>query len=270
MPIQEKCRILDHQKLSPKYLKLILSSAYISSHAEPGQFINVRCGEGYEPLLRRPFSLHRISKEHKTFELLYEIVGEGTERLSRYTVGGEIDVLGPLGEGFKIDPKKQIAVLAGGGMGVAPLLALAEQIAQDKLLTTHTYALYIMIGGKNRDCVLCEEDFRKVSDQVLTATDDGSYGKKGLITDLLLDFLDNQLPTSNFQKTTIYACGPKAMLRAISEIAYQKRIDCQISTEEHMACGIGACKGCPTKTKSGLKMVCKDGPVFDAKEIIWE
>jgi len=263
MPIQEKCQVLDHKQVGPKHYQLILSSPYISSHAEPGQFINIKCGESRDPLLRRPLSLHRISKEHKTFELLYEVVGKGTELLTKYFVGEEIDALGPLGEGFKIDPQKQIAIIVGGGMGMAPLLALAEAI-KDKIK-----AVYVLIGAKARGQVLCEEDFKKITDQVLVATDDGSYGKKGIISDVLLDFINNQLTTYNLQLSTLYACGPKPMLRAISEITFQKKIDCQISMEERIACGIGACKGCAVKTKNGYKMVCKDGPVFNCEEIIW-
>jgi len=264
MPIQEKCQVLDHKKVGPKHYQLILSSPYISSHAEPGQFVNIRCSESCDPLLRRPLSLHRISKGHKTFELLYEAVGKGTELLTKYFVGEEINALGPLGEGFKINPQKQIAIIVGGGMGVAPLLALAEAI-KDKIK-----AIYVLIGAKSRGLVLCEEDFKKTTDQILLATDDGSYGKKGLVSDILLDFLNDRLGTRDSGLATIYACGPKPMLRAISEIAFQKKIDCQISMEERMACGIGACKGCAIKTKNGYKMVCKDGPVFEAKEILWK
>lgn len=264
MPIQEKCRILDHKKVGPKHYKLILASSYISSHAEPGQFVNVKCSESHDPLLRRPLSIHRVSRKHMTFELLYEVIGKGTELLTKYFVGEEIDCLGPLGEGFKIDPKKQIHILVAGGMGVAPLLFLAENFKPSSPL-----ALYVLIGAKTRDWVLCEEDFRKATDQVLISTDDGSYGKQGFISDLLLDFINNQLSTFDFQLSTIYACGPRAMMRAIAEIAFQKKIDCQVSMEERMACGVGACLGCAVKTRNGYKMVCKEGPVFETAEILW-
>jgi dihydroorotate dehydrogenase electron transfer subunit len=267
MPIQEKCRILDHSKVGSSHYKLTLLSQYISSHAQPGQFINVRCSESRDPLLRRPISFHKISAEHETFELLYEVVGRGTELLTKFFVGEELDCLGPLGEGFKVDPAKKIRILVGGGMGVAPLLGLAEQITNDKLQMTN--ALYVLLGAKTKACILCEEDFRKTTDQVLVATDDGSYGKKGFISDLLLDFINNQLSTFDFQLSTVYSCGPKAMLKAVAEIAFQKKIDCQVSMEERMACGVGACKGCPVKTINGYKMVCKDGPVFDSKEIVF-
>ena len=122
MSIQEKCRILAHQKVGPSHYKLLLSSAYISSHAAPGQFVNVKCSESRDPLLRRPLSIHRIQKELKLFELLYEVKGTGTELLNKYSVGGEIDILGPLGEGFKISPHKNISVLIGGGIGIATVV----------------------------------------------------------------------------------------------------------------------------------------------------
>lgn len=264
MPIQEKCRILDHQKVGPNYYKLTLVSPYIASHAEAGQFVEVKCTDGFDPLLRRPISLHRISKEHGTFELLYDVVGKGTEMLTKFFVGEELNVLGPLGSGFQIDTKKQIHILVGGGIGVAPLLSLAEQ-----LKTSGKKAIYVLIGAKTKSCLSCEAEFRKITDQVLAATDDGSYGKKGLVSDLLLDIINNQLSVISYQLSVIYACGPRPMLMAITEIASQKKIDCQVSMEERMACGLGACKGCAIKTKSGYKMTCKDGPVFNSQEIIW-
>lgn len=262
MSIQEKCRILDHQQVTPRHLKLVLSSAYIPSHAEPGQFVNVRVCEGYDPLLRRPLSIHRVSKEHKRFELLYEVIGKGTELLSQHSVGSELDILGPLGKGFAID-KKEIAVLVGGGMGVAPLLMLAEALKGKAKI------IYALIGCNTRDKVLCEKEFKGLTNQVLVSTDDGSYGKKGFVSDILLDLLENTLGARDEGRGAIYACGPEAMLRAVTDIAFQKKIDCQVSMEQHMACGIGTCMGCVIKTKDGYKKVCDEGPVFEAGQIIW-
>jgi dihydroorotate dehydrogenase electron transfer subunit len=263
MSIQKKCRILDHQNVAPQHYKLIISSFYISSHAEPGQFVNVKCSESYDPLLRRPLSVNRVSEEHKRFELLYEVVGKGTELLSKYSVGSELDVLGPLGKGFRIDKKKQIAILVGGGMGVAPLLMLADEL-KDK-----AKAIYVFIGAKNRNRVLCEKDFKGITDQVLVSTDDGSYGKKGFVSDILFDFIDNQLAARDSQLATIYSCGPNVMLKAIADMAFQKKIDCQVSMEQRMACGIGTCLGCVINTRSGYKKVCDEGPVFSASELLW-
>ena len=263
MSIQEKCRILDHQKVAPQHFKLTLSSTYISSHSEPGQFVNLRITESYDPLLRRPLSVHRASKEHKRFELLYEVVGRGTELLSKYSVGSELDILGPLGKGFVVDKKKEIAILVGGGMGVAPLLLLGDE------LKGKSKAIYVLIGAKTRDRALCEQDFKGITDQVLVSTDDGSYGKKGFISDILLDVLNNTLKEHDLDLSTVYACGPNPMLKAVTDICFQKKIDCQLSMEQHMACGIGTCLGCVIKTRDGYKKVCDEAPVFDAKEMIF-
>jgi dihydroorotate dehydrogenase electron transfer subunit len=270
MPIQERCRILDHQQVGSRFYQLTLLSKYIASHAAPGQFVEVKCSDSYEPLLRRPISLHRINSEHETFELLYEVVGQGTEILSKYTVGADLDVLGPLGSGFKVDPAKKFHIMLGGGMGIAPMQALAEairgQVASSKGQGKTVYAL---LGAKTKECLQGEAEMKKVADQTIVGTDDGTLGKKGFVSELLVELLDLGLRTSDLGQVAIYACGPKPMLKAVAEIAWQKKIDCQVSMEERMACGIGACKGCAVKTVSGYKMVCKDGPVFNAKEITW-
>ncbi len=127
-----------------------------------------------------------------------------------------------------------------------------------------------MIGAKTRDRVLAEKEFKNLTDQVLVATDDGSQGKKGFISDILVDVLDNTLSTAHYPLSTIYACGPQPMLKAVADIAFQKKIDCQVSMEQHMACGIGTCLGCVIQTKNGYKKVCDDGPVFDARNLIFD
>ncbi|MBN2057263.1 MAG: dihydroorotate dehydrogenase electron transfer subunit [Candidatus Saganbacteria bacterium] len=271
MSIQEKCRILDHQQIAPQHFKLTLVSKYISAHGLPGQFINVKVSDSYDPLLRRPLSLHRIMPEEESFELLYEVVGKGTELLSKRTVGSEIDVLGPLGSGFSLE-QKEIAVLVGGGMGVAPLLALAEAL-KDPVASSQgpgAKAIYVLLGARNRARVLAEKEFRSVTEQVLIATDDGSYGKKGFVSDILIDVLENTLEPRTQNLAVIYACGPDLMLKAVTDIAFQKKIPAQVSMEQRMACGIGTCLGCVIGTKNGYKKVCDDGPVFNSEELIWQ
>jgi dihydroorotate dehydrogenase electron transfer subunit len=263
MPIQEKCRIQDHQKVGPSHYKLTLVSEYLAAHAQPGQFVNVKCSPGLDPLLRRPISLHRIDRQRKLIELLYEVVGKGSELLAKYSAGQELDLLGPLGNGFKRDPQKKIHILVGGGMGSAPLLGLAEELKQPG------HDLYIVLGARNQELILEEPLLKVLTDQVLIATEDGSRGKKGLVSELMINLIDNRLSLSDLLITAVYACGPRPMMKAVAEIAQQKNLDCQLSLEERMACAVGACKGCATKVKDGYKMVCKDGPVFDAKEIIW-
>ncbi len=260
MPIQEKCRIVEHKQVGPRHFMLALASQYIAGHAQPGQFVNVRCNETFNPLLRRPISLHRIDAGKGMIELLYEVVGRGTELLSKNQIGQELDLLGPLGHGFIIDPAKKVHLMVGGGMGIAPLRALGESLKG---------ARYVFLGAKNKESLVCGDKCGEIADQVIMSTDDGSAGKQGLVTDLLVDFLASQLTTYDLPLTTIYACGPRPMLKAVAEIAAQKNIACQVSMEERMACAIGACKGCATRTRTGYKMVCSDGPVFDAQELVW-
>ena len=266
MAIQENCRIIDHQKIGPRHYLLTLSSAYIASHALPGQFVNIKCSKNNFPLLRRPISLHRIRSEHGSFELFYEVVGSGTLELSRANVGDEINILGPLGKGFNLPENRSIFMLVGGGMGSAPLLALAEAI---KKAPSGKKAVYLFQGARQSSQLVLSADFEKICDKVMLSTDDGSRGARGLVSDLLVDFIENEIPPSLLSQCTIYGCGPRPMQRALVKIAQQKKIVCQISLEERMACGIGACKGCAVETVSGYKMVCSDGPVFAAEEIKW-
>jgi dihydroorotate dehydrogenase electron transfer subunit len=255
MPVDEKVKILDHKKLALPYFKLTLFSEFISKNAQPGQFVQVGIPGVF---LRRPLSVHGVNPKDKTFELLYEVIGPGTRALSQLKINQELDVLGPLGSGFKIESGK--AVLVAGGMGIAPLCFLAKEFLRKNK------AISVLIGAKSSALVLCEELLKKLGAQVSVATEDGSYGHKGLVTDLLF----SQLTTHNSQlSSTIYSCGPCAMLKEVASLAKKKQVPCQISLEAYMACGIGACLGCAVETKSGYKMACKDGPVFNSEEIIW-
>lgn len=226
----------------------------MKSLAKPGQFLEIKISDGYEPLLRRPFSIHR--RRGKDIEIIYRIAGRGTEILSQRKVGEYLNVIGPLGNGFSI-LDSQPSILVAGGMGVAPLVFLAEKLAKSKTL--------VLLGAKTKRQILCEKEFRDLGCEVKVATDDGSRGFKGKVTDLL----KHLLPTLSSQLSTIYACGPKLMLKEIALISKQYNIPAQVSLEEHMACGIGACLGCVVKTKDGFKRVCKEGPVFNADEIVW-
>jgi len=251
-----------------------------------GDFLDIKVNDANEPLLRRPLSIHRVKGDN--IELLYEVVGRATQILSRRKLGEYLDVIGPLGNGFNYPlslPVRQagairypLPVLVAGGMGVAPLAFLAEKLAysvertayrkeKGLKLSVKRYPLnaIVLIGAKTKDEILCEKEFRNLGCDVKIATDDGSRGFKGKITDLLKALL----LTMNYQLSTIYACGPRPMLKEISRISKKYNIPAQASLEEHMACGIGVCLGCVVNTKDGFKRVCKEGPVFNADEIIW-
>ena len=255
---QLKTKIIENKRLAPGFYKMRLASAYLAKHSKPGQFVEVKCSDDGEVLLRRPLGIHRIWRGG--IDVLYEVVGKGTGILSSRRKGDSLDVIGPLGKGFNLAGRGKPALIVAGGIGAAPLLCLAEKLVKGKIKP------YVMIGAKTASGVLCEKDFKKLGCFVMTATEDGSKGLKGLVTSCLTSLLTTHYSLS----TTIYACGPHPMLKAVSRIANASGIPCQISMEEHMACGVGVCLGCPVKVKSsGYKMVCKDGPVFDAKEIAW-
>lgn len=263
MPTQESCRILQHEQIATHVFKLTLSSANISQEAKPGQFVNVRVSNNYDPFLRRPFSIHRRIKKDNAFQLLYEVVGRGTEILSQAKAGDELNLLGPLGNGFSLPSDKPIIILVGGGMGIAPLVCLAEKIKG--LGNREKGKLIVLIGANTKSKLYCEKDFERIVDEVIVSTDDGSCGKEGFVSNLL----HLQLAACDLQLAAVFACGPRAMLEAVASLARKGKIPCQVSMEAKMACGMGTCLGCVIKTKNGYKKVCSDGPVFDAQDIIW-
>ncbi len=256
---QIKAKIISNKRLSENFWYLEFDSGVIAKNALPGQFVNIKVGDGFEPLLRRPVSIHRV--KGSKIGIVYEAIGTGTKILSTRKPQELLDVIGPLGNGFSykqaVKTKKGINILIAGGMGVAPLLFLAEKIKLSNPL--------VLIGAKTKKQILCAQEFKALGCTVKISTDDGSVGFKGRVTDLFKQLL----LTTDYQSSAIYACGPKPMLKAVSKISNENKINAELSLEEHMACGIGACLGCVVSTNSGYKSVCKDGPVFSAKELTW-
>jgi dihydroorotate dehydrogenase electron transfer subunit len=238
----------------------------IAKNSTPGQFINIKVNDELIPLLRKPFSLCRRSTSEGWIEVLWKIVGKGTRIMSEYRVGESINVLGPLGRGFDIPPGIQKALLVGGGLGVAPLPFLCED------LVNAGKSVVVFLGAKSVDELAFIEVFKQMDAEVITTTEDGSQGERGLVTDALEDYL-NQGPTPNDQ-WYLYSCGPTGLLNEIIEITERFNIEGQISIETMMGCGFGICMGCPVRVREdyadgGLyRLTCVDGPVFNAREVI--
>lgn len=269
-----RATIISNKKINDDFRLMRLGSAHLAKHARPGQFVEILCASGAkgaaEAFLRRPFGVHRIVRGG--IEVLFEVVGKGTGVLSQMKPGNEVSVLGPLGNGFTIDKTKD-AVIVAGGIGVAPLVALAQKLGKAD----------VYIGARGESHLLCEKEFRAFGCRVKVATEDGSKGYKGLVTALveqrLADGDTNAMvypaPAAQDDRTfrrnvQIYTCGPTGMLKAVAALARSHGAACQVSLEEKMACGVGVCLGCPVKVTGGeYKMVCKDGPVFDAVDIAW-
>ena len=247
-----ECTVVRNVEVAPQTFHIILEGELPLS--APGQFSMVQISNGMEPFLRRPLAI--LGQENKRQELLYRIKGEGTSILSGKKEGEALKVLGPLGKGFTRHDGKKIVYVAGG-TGLPPVLSLAERIKSG----------HFIIGAKNRyDLPLLERILAIENTETIIMTEDGSLGKKGLATDVISDVISNG---DQGEDTIIYACGPEGMLKEVSMLAAKTGILCEISLEERMSCGFGACTGCVVRTIKGNKRVCMEGPVFNALDIIW-
>ena len=233
---------------------LWLEAPQIVTHSQPGQFVMVRTSEDHDPLLRRPLSIHRVG-ENGSLALLFKIVGRGTSWLAQCEKGEGIDLFGPLGRSFEVHSRSLL--LVAGGIGIAPLVFLAEKAVADGRHVT------LLSGAKTADGIY-PRHLLLPNITYVTITEDGSLGERGLATDLMAE-----LTESHQKDKQIFACGPVCMYRTMSALRHVKGKSIQVSMEARMGCGFGGCAGCTIETKRGPKMVCKDGPIFELSDLIW-
>lgn len=262
MGIHQNVKLVNKEQLKEDIYKFSVYSEEMCKIAKPGQFLEIKVLKGIEPLLRRPISIYNVNKQENLIEFIFQVKGKGTQILAEVEVGKELDIVGPLGNGeFNIKDYKNVAII-GGGIGTFPLHELSKNL-YEKSANVNIY-----LGFRNKDYVVLEEEFSKVSNKLIITTDDGSYKEKGYAINKLNEDIEN----GNIPEI-IYACGPLPMLRAVQKLALEKNIPCQLSLEEKMACGLGVCLGCAVKIASDndevvkYKHVCKDGPVFWANEV---
>ncbi len=265
-----KAKIVKNRKLTPSVYYLELEIPKFSGALVPGQFLHIRLLGTTDPLLRRPLSVNKIVNK-KNVGIVYKVVGKGTYLLKEMAEGETVDVLGPLGNGFdlsKIKNNKAPVIFVAGGMGIAPFVFLAEYLRKKKIKIT------AFVGMDTKAELVCVNELKKLGCNVKISTDDGSRGFKGYVSNMLEKYLSKSLPLG--PKPYIFACGPKPMLKALRDVGAKYDLDGQVSLDEMMGCGLGACLGCVVKTRNteneGMiyKRICKDGPVFDIDEIIWE
>lgn len=250
---KELAKVISQEKIATGVYSMWIQTKDIADEALAGQFISVYCKDGAK-LLPRPISICEVDKDKKALRIVYRVVGGGTEEMSGYIAGDHIDILGPLGNGFMQREKK--AILIGGGIGIPPMVELAKELKSKCEVQ--------IVAGYRDELFLVEE--LKSHGTLYIATEDGSTGTKGTVIDAI--------KAEGITGDVIYSCGPTPMLRAIKEYAAEASIECQISLEEKMACGIGACLACVCKSKDkdhhtnvNNKRICKDGPVFLAEEV---
>lgn len=262
--IDEKCKVVSHEEIGAGYRYLVLEAPKMAAELQPGQFVHVRVPALETSALRRPFSV--FDAEDGKVTVLYKTVGRGTAALNVVKACDEINVLGPLGHGFPLKCDG-VPLLVGGGYGVAPLHFLAKRLNSNTLnLKTQTLPK-LFIGGRTAADLLALDKFKALGVEVFTATNDGSAGVKGLVTDPLDDELAKF--RAKGEKFELFACGPDPMLRAVAMRATGTGSKGWISMDRHMICGVGACYACIQKTVRGNSRCCIEGPVFAAEDLVW-
>lgn len=252
MKIKEVAQVVEQKKLAEGVFSMRIQTK-IAGQAVPGQFINIFSKDGSK-LLPRPISICEIDSKKEQLRVVYRTVGAGTTEFSQLQAGDDVEVMGPLGNGFPLEG--ETAIVVGGGIGVPPMLELAKQLSG---------SVTAVMGYRNDDLFLAEE-LIDASSELIIATDDGSVGVKGTVVDAMVE--------NDLKADVIYACGPKPMLKGVAKYAEERGIKCYVSMEERMACGVGACLGCVCQSKEvddhshvKNKRVCKDGPVFLSTEV---
>ena len=257
MKVERECKIVSKEQVGDAvYMTLEVGDMIRASFRAPGQFVHIRCGEGL--LLRRPISVCSCMEDEPDdlLSIVFEVRGEGTRWLAGRELGDSLDVLGLAGNGFDLKPEGRY-LLVGGGIGIPPMLGCAQY--------TGGRATAIL-GGRSRDKIILEDFFREDCAKVLCATDDGSLGHHGFVDALVRRELSEDRGYDG-----VLACGHKPMLRNVAKVAEEFGIPCQVSMEERMGCGVGACLVCACDMADGSrKHVCKDGPVFDSREVDWD
>jgi dihydroorotate dehydrogenase electron transfer subunit len=261
--------VLRNDRIKSFYYLLEIYCPLIAVEIKPGQFVMIKVSDSNDPLLRRPFSVyksystcHAEKGKRGRFSILYKKVGKGTQRMTTFRKGQEVDLIGPLGHGFTAPDPSSDTVLIGGGVGIVSLYSLAKMSGAKKLI--------VFIGGKTRNDILCLEDFKELTSTILIATEDGSSGFQGTVIDLFL-YHKKQFKKNRFY--SIYSCGPFEMLRDLAKVTRPDHFICEASFESRMGCGFGACWSCAVKTsdpKTPYQRVCQEGPVFNLRNIIWE
>ncbi|MBD3296229.1 MAG: hypothetical protein GF392_02535, partial [Candidatus Omnitrophica bacterium] len=261
----QKYTIKANREVVADHFELVVDAPWLAREVEPGQFVQVRANRsGTDPLLRIPLGVHKAEKDRVA--LLYRVVGNGTATLSERRPGEKIDILGPLGNGFDLDGfndnKDRKAVLVAGGHGMAPLYLLARRLKEKGV------EVEILQGVCEAKYILCREEINKLGIEMTIATECGREGYKGYVTDLLEKSRERFIGEQ--AQHLIYGCGPRPMLKKLAALARENGFSASLSLDAYMACGIGVCLGCAVETVSGYKYVCKEGPVFDSRQILWD
>jgi dihydroorotate dehydrogenase electron transfer subunit len=256
---QLNAEVIEQRMLAAETYRLTLSVPDLPDPILPGRFVMLQASSSLAPLLRRAFSVHDVASQ--VVHILYRVVGQGTSWMSRRRSGDAVNLVGPLGKGFGLESSFRRAVLIAGGMGIAPFQLLIRNLRERGV------EVHLFYGAGTARELIPVAELEALGVTVRIATEDGSEGVKGKVTDLFQDSFGTMNPSGAFK---IYACGPRPMLFEIARITRSSGIPCEVSLESAMACGLGTCMGCVIDTRSGYRRVCREGPVFDVQDLILE
>lgn len=256
--LHHKGKLIKQIPIAFDIFRMTIKIPELVQNCRPGQFINIRINKNFNPLLRRPFSISRVHKNQSTIDILYKIVGQGTRIMSSFDIGTTMDIIGPLGNGFNIDADSfETALIISGGIGCAPTIYLIDELLKNDK------KIIVLSGFKTVNDIIKIPQTTNSSVKTIITTEDGSFGIKGYVTDLVTDFLKN----SNYKG---FVCGPNQMLHQLQKIVSRNSTNnfWQVSLECRMACAIGVCQGCIVRfNKGGYQLTCSDGPVFNLMDI---
>ena len=256
--IDEKGRVLANEHMGRNLYLLKVESPEIAARIEPGQFVHTLVPGMEGHILRRPFSVYNADAETGVIEILYQTVGFGSSRLSSIEPGSQVSNIGPVGNGWKVPDGCARALLVGGGVGAAPLFMFAKRLVSLGVETD------VVLGAQTAEAMVCSDRYEVALGKApVIATDDGTLGYSGFCTGPAKELIDGN------DYDLVACCGPEPLMRIVAGMAHEAHVDCQVSMERRMACGVGACLSCVVDTSYGKRRCCVDGPVFDAKEVQW-
>lgn len=263
MPEARRLCLIENNEVAPDHFELVFPLTDHLAKVKPGQFVNFLCRKNdcNDPLLRRPLSVYAVDGDR--FSVLFRVVGRGTAFLAALRPGEFVDVLGPLGHGFDLRSISMSSVaLVGGGVGTPPLFYLSQ--------TLHALGIgqRVIVGFASNRQVIAVDRWKEMGMTPIVTTDDGSAGKKGLVTDALEEIIENH------QVDSVFTCGPRPMLKAVADLCIRSNVPCQVAMEEWMGCGVGACLSCVHRVKGGSgstewARICVEGPVFPGEKVVW-
>jgi dihydroorotate dehydrogenase electron transfer subunit len=263
--------VLENEEIQEDCFLMKIRVASSFENPVPGQFVMIRIAGLHEPFLSRPISIYSFTRHeiYCTMELFYRVVGKGTQILAGLIEGSQLEINGPLGNGFDVSSVKKKVVFISGGIGIAPLSMLIETLRMRENFSSSEMVMYP--GFQSISAVVGLERMNKLCRDVHVCTDDGTIGEKGFVTQIFKKDLEIFKP----EETSMFACGPRGMIKALANVLNPSNFNCQVSLEERMACGTGACMGCVVAIKDekgtlNYKRVCTDGPVFKLNDIIWD